>query len=140
MTKVQPPNQETITNLRPSQDTPGPEPTKTDLVAFLGVLALAALMAIAGTLARTLPGQATDWTAAVVVACFSAWLRLRRTSSRRWTNGAISFTSSTGRFQMARSWGTEGCPDPTLPPAPPPAPAFQNLNGKTALSKSPNPD
>ena len=95
-------------------DTPVPAPgharaSLADLLAFLGVLALAGAIALlldrSGQLSARL---AFAGAAGLVVACVNALRRLRRVELRRWRSGQVIYRGS--RVAMVSAWGVEGQP------------------------------
>lgn len=102
------------------QRLPGPgAPDRTgtikDLFAFLAVLMLCGTLTIFAVRAHTMAGSVLYGAAALVVGCFGAWIRLRRTPVRRWRTGAIAYVSPTGHFRIAQMWGTADSPQAQLP-------------------------
>ena len=101
-----------------------------DLLAFLGVLVLAGVLAF--LLDRT--GQLSArlgfaGAAGLVAACVNAWRRLRRVELRRWRSGQVTYRGR--RVTVVSAWGVEGQPPSAIePPAAPTMPGTSaELNG-----------
>jgi hypothetical protein len=102
-------------------DTPAPAARKAraslaDLLAFLGVLALAGgLVLLADRTGQLSARLAFAGAAGLVAACVSAWRRLRRVELRRWRSGQLTYRGH--RVTLVSTWGVEGQPAPAIEPA-----------------------
>ena len=87
-----------------------------DLMAFLGVLAFAAgsVLLLTDHTAQTRGRLTLAATTALVVACMTAWRRLRRTAPRRWRSGQATYRGR--RITVVSAWGVQGQPLPPLEP------------------------
>ena len=86
-----------------------------DLMAFLGVLAFAAgSVLLTDHTAQTDQRLTLAAIAGLVVACMTAWRRLRRAGPRRWRSGQAVYRGR--RITVVSAWGAQGQPPPPLGP------------------------
>ena len=86
-----------------------------DLLAFLGVLALAGGLTLLADQSGPLSARLVFAGAAgLVAACVAAWRRLRRRELRRWRSGQIIFRGR--RVALVSAWGVEGQQAPPIEP------------------------